>query len=204
MYLPAQFAAPDDALTLELMRRHPFATLISTDAEGAPFATHLPVVVEAGEKGVRLDFHLARANPHVAMLRAGAPSMLAFLGPNAYLSPTVYPDRQRVPTWNYIAAHAYGRLDEVTTEVDKDALLKSLIALHEPAYAEQWRGLEAAFQRAMLSAIAAFRLTVTRLEGKFKLNQHRPESHAAMLAAYGAGDTDERELAEWLRRLTRA
>lgn len=183
------------------MREHNFATLISVDAEGTPIATHLPTVVSEEGNNLVLQFHLARANPHSAILRETESAMMAYLGPHAYMSPGVYADLKRVPTWNYIAVHAYGDVKELTASDAKDLLLKSLIAIHEPAYAEQWRGLDGQFQQSMLGAIAAFRMTVTRLESKFKLNQHRKESHANMKAAYASGDANAQALGRWLERL---
>ena len=201
MYLPKHFESPDRALTLEVMRTHNFATLTSVDAEGAPFVTHLPVALTEEGDTVVLHFHLAKANPHAAMLREKRPSMVAFLGPHAYMSPSVYADLKRVPTWNYIAVHAYGEPVELATNDAKDALLKSLIAIHEPAYADQWRALDEKYQTMMMSAICAFRMTVTQLEGKFKLNQHREEAHSSMKAKYGEGTPDERALVAWMERL---
>jgi transcriptional regulator len=201
MYLPKHFDAPDRAATLEVMRAHPFAMLISTDADGAPIATPLPVAVsDCGDETV-LHFHVARANPHAKALSAGAPTMVAFSGPQAYMSPRVYPDLQRVPTWNYIAVHAYGELTEVTGDAAKDDFLKFLIGIHEPAYADQWRGLDHKYQTMMMSAISAFQLRVTRLQSKFKLNQHRLEAHAKMKEIYAAGGPDERALGKWMERL---
>ena len=84
---------------------------------------------------------------------------------------------------------------------DKDRLLKHLIHDHDPAYADQWRGLDEEFQRKLMQGISAFELRVTSLQCKVKLNQHRPESHAAMLATYNAGNADEQALAGWMRRL---
>lgn len=188
-------------MTLEVMRTHNFATLISVDAKGTPIATHLPTVVEEDGANVVLHFHLARANPHSAILRECEQGMVAYLGPHAYMSPSVYPDIKRVPTWNYIAVHAYGDVEELTGNEAKDALLKSLIAMHEPAYAEQWRALDAQFQDSMLGAISAFRMNVTKLESKFKLNQHRKEAHAAMKAMYAAGTENEQALVHWMDRL---
>lgn len=201
MYLPKHFTQNERALTLEVMREHGFATLTTVAADGEPFATHLPVVVQDDGAATTLHFHLARANPQVEMLRAGRAAMIAFLGPHAYLSPKVYPDEKRVPTWNYLAVHAYGPVEEITEPASKDAMLKSLIALHEPAYAAQWKGLDPAFQETMLGAIAVFRMPVTRLESKFKLNQHRKEAHAAMKSAYATGNENERALARWMERL---
>jgi len=201
MYIPRHFDAPDRAMTLKVMRAHNFATLISVDAEGTPIATHLPTVVEEDGASVVLHFHLARANPHSAILRENEAGMVAYLGPHAYMSPSVYPDIKRVPTWNYIAIHAYGDVEELTGNEAKDALLKSLIAIHEPAYADQWRALDPQFQESMLGAISAFRMTVTKLESKFKLNQHRKEAHAAMKAKYAAGTENEQALVQWMDRL---
>ena len=84
---------------------------------------------------------------------------------------------------------------------DKDTLLKRLIGIHEPAYAEQWRGLSSEFQASLLGAIVAFEIEVVRLEGKFKLAQHRPEAHAKLKEMYAAGTPDEQALARWMVRL---
>jgi transcriptional regulator len=199
MYIPKHFEAPDREITFEAMRRYNFATIFTTTA-GEPIASHVPVVVDTDES-THIHFHFARANPHVNALRESGRAMIAFLGPHAYMSPSVYPDLKRVPTWNYIAVHAYGTVTELEGDAAKDSLLKSLIALHEPAYAQQWRDLDETFQHTMLGAIAAFRLDVTRLDAKFKLNQHRKEAHAAMKAQYAEGNDNERDLAQWMTRL---
>ena len=83
----------------------------------------------------------------------------------------------------------------------KDDFLKFLIGIHEPAYADQWRALDAKYQTMMMSAISAFQLRVTRLQSKFKLNQHRTEAHASMKAIYAAGGPDEQALGKWMERL---
>ena len=201
MYIPKQFEAPDRASTLEVVRGYPFAMLISTDSDGSPMATPLPVAVSVSDDETTLHFHVARANPHAALLSANASTMIAFSGPQAYMSPRVYPDLKRVPTWNYIAVHAYGELTEVVGDAAKDDFLKFLIGIHEPAYADQWRALDAKYQMMMMGAISAFRLRVTRLQSKFKLNQHRTEAHASMKAIYAAGNPDEQALGKWMERL---
>jgi transcriptional regulator len=80
----------------------------------------------------------------------------------------------------------------------KDRLLKKLIGDHEPPYAQQWRSLGEDYARKMLAGIMAFELQVTALECKLKLNQHRPESHAALRDGYARGNEQERELAQWM------
>jgi len=202
MYMPPQFNAKDPAIALELMRSHPFASLISNDDDGLPYVTHLPLVAErrAGDELV-LWGHCAKPNPHWRYLQARPRAAVTFLGPHSYLSPSVYPDLARVPTWNYLAVHCTVEARLIEEPADKDALLKKLIEDHEPAYAQQWRDLGEEFQLKMLAGIVGFELRVTALQCKIKLNQHRRESHAAMHAVYSAGTPDEQALAVWMDRL---
>jgi len=202
MYIPPQFNGKDRALALELMRSHSFASLISTDDEGLPFVSHLPLVVDAGEEGrLTLLGHCAKPNPHWRYLAARPRALVTFMGPHAYLSPSVYPDLARVPTWNYLAVHAVVQARLIEGPHEKDALLKRLIAQHEPAYAAQWIALGEEFQHKMLAGIVGFELEVVELQCKLKLNQHRPESHAAMATQYAAGTPDMQALADWMTRL---
>ena len=203
MYLPPQFKSSDEALARTLMRENPFASLISCDDEGLPYVTHLPLHLEDSLPGgdVVLLGHCARPNPHWRYLQARPAAVVTFLGPHAYLSPKVYPDLARVPSWNYVAVHCTVQARLVEDALAKDRLLKKLIADHEPSYADQWRGLGEDFAHKLLAAIVGFELRVTALQCKLKLNQHRPESHAALKAAYANGNENERALAQWMDRL---
>ncbi|MBN9407607.1 MAG: FMN-binding negative transcriptional regulator [Burkholderiales bacterium] len=201
MYLPRQFSSADPAHARDLMRGHPFASLVSTDDDGFPFVTHLPLHLEEEGGPLRLLGHVARPNPHWRHLQARPEALVTFLGPHAYLSPAVYPDLARVPTWNYLAVHCRVRARLIDDAGAKDALLKKLIGDHEPAYAQQWRDLGEDFARRMLAGIVAFELDVLQLDCKLKLNQHRPEAHAAMQAAYAAGHENAQALARWMTRL---
>uniref|UniRef100_UPI0035AE35D3 FMN-binding negative transcriptional regulator n=1 Tax=Hylemonella sp. TaxID=2066020 RepID=UPI0035AE35D3 len=201
MYLPPQFQAKDRAHALALMREHPFASLISTDDAGLPYVTHLPLhLQEEGEQLVLLG-HVARPNAHWRYLQARPQALVTFLGPHAYMSPKVYPDLARVPTWNYLAVHCTVQARLVEDPAAKDALLKKLIGDHEPPYADQWRGLGEAFAHKMLAGIVAFELRVSDLQCKLKLNQHRPEAHATMKSAYATGGEDAQALAAWMDKL---
>ena len=202
MYLPPQFNEKDRAVAAELMRASPFASLITTDDEGLPFVTHLPLVLEArGTDDLRLWGHCAKPNPQWRHLQARPRAVVTFLGPHAYLSPSVYPDLARVPTWNYLAVHCVVQARLVDAPDEKDALLKRLIGQHEPPYAQQWVDLGEEFQHKMLAGIVGFELSVVELQCKIKLNQHRRESHVEMHARYAAGTPDEQALAGWMRRL---
>ena len=198
MYLPPQFKAKEEAHALALMRAHPFANLISTDDEGCPFVTHLPLhLTQQAGQHVLLG-HCAKPNPHGRYLQQRPQALVTFMGPQAYMSPQVYPDLTRVPTWSYLAVHAHVQATLVEEPQAKDRLLKQLIGDHESAYAQQWRALGEDYQHQMLNGIVAFELRITALQCKLKLNQHRPESHAAMHAAYAQGTPDEQALAQWM------
>jgi transcriptional regulator len=162
----------------------------------------LPLIVkDEGDHGV-LEGHFAKANRHWEAL-AGRETLVVFSGPHSYVSPTLYTESLSVPTWNYIAVHAYGALALVEDSEQKDALLKDLIAIHEPPYAEQWRGLPEGFRRTTLAGIVGFRIPIARLEGKFKLSQNRNETERKNVReAHAAGSVDQKSLAAWMQRLS--
>jgi transcriptional regulator len=157
-------------------------------------------VRDEGEHGL-LEGHFARANPHWKSL-AGQETLVVFSGPHAYVSPALYTEALSVPTWNYIAVHAYGKLTLVEDEPGKDALLTGLINANEPAYAEKWMAMPEGFRRSMLAGIIGFRIPIARIEGKFKLSQNRPETdRRSVQASQAAGDSDQQALAAWMSRL---
>lgn len=202
MYLPKQFNHPEHARTI--IRENPFASLVSNDDEGFPFISHIPIKLLPHANDVQKDMllgHVAKGNPHAAFLAKRPEVLLTFMGPQAYMSPAVYPDLIRVPTWSYVAVHVKAKVRLLEGEEAKDAILKQLIADHEPPYAQQWRGLPVTYTQPMLNAIVAFEMHMQNIQTKVKLNQHRPESHVAMHAAYETGGESEKGLALWMRRL---
>jgi transcriptional regulator len=205
MYTPKFNQVADRVLLIEAMRAYSFAILIGPQSDPAsdasPVATHLPLVVrDEGEHGL-LEGHFARANPHWKSL-AGQETLVVFSGPHAYVSPALYTEALSVPTWNYIAVHAYGKLTLVEDEPGKDALLTGLINANEPAYAEKWMAMPEGFRRSMLAGIIGFRIPIARIEGKFKLSQNRPETdRRSVQASQTAGDSDQQALAAWMSRL---
>ncbi len=209
MYLPPHFKAKEAAHAAELIRAYPLASLISNDDDGFPFVSHLPLHLPLPaqqqspevQAPMTLLGHVAKANPHWRYLQARPQALVTFMGPHAYMTPRVYPDLARVPTWNYLAVHAKVSVRLIEEPLAKDRLLKKLIGDHDPAYAPQWVGLGEDFQHKMLAGIVAFELTVLDLQCKLKLNQHRPEAFDKMRALYAAGNENERALAAWMDKL---
>lgn len=192
MFVPRAFAESDPAALDWLLAHDAFATLV-TSAEGEPFASHVPVLCRREADRVLMEGHLARANPQWQHL-ATQSALLILHGPHAYVSPSWYPDpEQSVPTWNYAVAHVYGRSEVYHDAPRLQALVAELSAKYESAIGSPWRFPEAAPATLHeLGGIVGFRLEASRIQLKYKLNQHHPEakvrSAAAALAAQPGSD----------------
>lgn len=205
MYTPKFNQVSDRAILVEAMRANSFAILFgpldASIAEAHDHATHLPLVIkDEGTHGI-LEGHFAKANPHWQSL-ANRETLVVFPGPHGYVSPSLYAEQLNVPTWNYIAIHAFGRLELVEDDAGKETLLAGLIQANDPAYADQWRSLPDGYRRTLLAGIVGFRIPITRIEGKFKLSQNRTEiDRRAVHDAYATGTADQQSLAAWMKRL---
>ena len=179
MYVPDIFALNDADEVARVLRAESFALLV-TAADGAPRASHLPFLhdPEAGAKG-RLIAHMARANPQwrdlARLAERGAEALAVFQGPHAYVSPTWYGGGPAVPTWNYVAVHAYGVPSIVEEPARVREILSRLVDTHESGAREPWslENLDGAFLARMMRGIVAFEMRITRLEAKAKLSQNK-------------------------------
>jgi transcriptional regulator len=176
VYVPKHFEVTDTAWCHALMRAQSFALMITADDTGAPFATHLPILVDErrGPLGT-LRGHVARANPHWRHLAAGRPTLVVFSGAHAYVSPSWYATQPAVPTWNYVAVHASGTGALVEDAEQVRALLADLVHVYESPGPEAWsfEALPADYVAGMQRGIVAFEIPIARLEGKAKLSQNR-------------------------------
>lgn len=174
MYIPSYYRETDFSKLLAFMQHHPFALLCSSGTGGL-MGTHLPLIVEERNQQVVITSHMARPNPQWKEMEAGTEIMVVFQGPHAYVSPAHYELKQNVPTWNYIAVHAYGKARILPTEAENIEVLEKAIATFEPGYYEQWKTLAPEYIQAMIKGIVSFEIVVERLEGKFKLSQNKRE-----------------------------
>ncbi len=201
MYTPTHFAQTDTATLVAFMRRFSFATIVSQVAE-RPFATHLPFVVEHSEDGqVTLLAHFAKANPQWQNLEAQT-ALVIFSEPHAYISPSLYEKELNVPTWNYVAVHAYGQATLITDEAQAFELLEKQMQTFEKEYLIQWSGLPQEYKNAMVKGIVAFRLNVSQLEGKEKLSQNKKAGERERIIAHLAESPDgaARQMAELMQQ----
>ncbi len=200
MYLPRHFAEGDTAALHQLMARHDFALLV-TSVDGAPFASHLPLMVEpdAGPHGTILG-HMSRANTQWRGFTEGCEGLAVFQGPHAYISPSWYASEQIVPTWNYTAVHAYGTPRVIADHAGALAILERLVTVQEAGRAEPWSldKVEDDFRDTQMRGIVAFEMPITRLEGKFKMGQNKAAADRAAAAAglRATGDPMAAEVAD--------
>ena len=196
MYIPASFAESDPARLHEFIRRNGFAVLTS-QGQGGLIASHLPLLfdAEAGPHG-RLLGHMARANPQWRDVQGEV--LAIFSGPHAYVSPSWYEEEGTVPTWNYVAVHAYGDFQVVEERDGLLDILRRSVLTYESPRPEPWAFDESApHVEAMRKAIFGFRIEITRLEGKWKLSQNHPEARRrkVLRALAARPDEDSREIA---------
>ena len=201
MYVPAAFAIHDPAVLHEIMVRNSFALLVS-ETGGEPFATHLPLLFDPndGPKGT-IRGHLARANPHAELL-SGKRTLAVFSGPHAYISPTWYLTENTVPTWNYVAVHAYGTCERIDDESELLQVLTDSVATYESGMPSPWRfDPDSEFVRKLAAAIVGFRIPIDRIEGKAKLSQnHPPERRERVIHELEqATDPSAREIEKLMR-----
>ena len=196
MYIPPVNAEHDPAVLHAFMEANPFAIIVTSSAAGL-MATHLPLLLdlEASAHGT-LEGHLARANPHAREAPDGE-ALVIFTGPNAYVSPTWYPSRGEhgkvVPTWNYIAVHAYGRIRLIEDPAQLRAHLDRLTARHEGRGGAAWTPADAPqeFIAAQRRAIVGFQFEISRLEGKWKMSQNRTDRDIdGVVQALGASGSE--------------
>ncbi|MCC5809217.1 MAG: FMN-binding negative transcriptional regulator [Ectothiorhodospiraceae bacterium] len=182
MYLPRHFEETRTAVLHEVIRTHPFATLVTLGADGLD-ANHLPLILDSEPAPLgTLRGHVARANPVWRQLQVDARALLIFQGPHAYISPSWYATKQEtgkvVPTWNYAVVHAHGSARVVE---DADWLrnqVEQLTNTHEGPRPEPWQVSDAPqdYIEKMLKAIVGIEVPVARLAGKWKLGQNRSEA----------------------------
>jgi transcriptional regulator len=174
MYIPPAFAKTELNMLHDLIERHSFGLLIS-QVDGVPFATHLPFLLDRdeGEFGTLVG-HTALANPQCAA--ANDQSVLAiFSGPHTYISPSWYESDNVVPTWNYVAVHAIGKIEIINDSAEVLDIVQRLVNKYERSMPAPWSfDGTTTFAERMVSQITGFRIKIASIEGKWKLSQNQP------------------------------
>lgn len=178
MYTPRAFAETDLAALDALIAADPFVSVVTVDADGVPFASHLPVLYRRDGHAVLIEGHCARPNPQA---RHAGPVLMIVHGPDAYVSPGWYVDKEsaaRVPTWNYAVAHLAGRFEFFDDEAGLADLVARMSVRFEASVGSDWRfEPEREDHRSQLRGVVGFRFRPNRIELKFKLSQNHPAAN---------------------------
>jgi transcriptional regulator len=205
MYIPKHFEG-DQPTGHEVMQVHAWALLITADDSGAPMATHLALLwQDDGSEHGSLIGHMARANPHWKLFARDVDSLALFWGPHAYVSPTWYTPGPKVPTWNYVTVHAYGRPQIIDDTAGALNVLNRLAARYEGTGPDAWGlgRLPPGNPAEQARHIVAFRVPLARVETKIKLSQNRDlEDRHRVIARLEASDNqDSQATAKWMKRV---
>jgi transcriptional regulator len=185
MYVPAQFKEDRVPILHEAIRAAGLATLVTVGADGIE-ASHVPLLIDPDPAPLgTLRGHLSRANGQWSRAGSSPPALAIFLGPDAYVTPSWYATKREsgrvVPTWNYVAVHAYGPLRFFEDPERLLALVTRLTQRHEAARPDPWAVSDApeSFIQGLLKGIVGFEMPIARLEGKWKMSQNRPAEDRA-------------------------
>jgi transcriptional regulator len=179
MYTPKAFEVTDLPMLHAAMKQSELATLVTITTNGL-VATHLPLLLDEtkGAYGI-LTGHVSRANVQWRETDPNAEALIIFLGLDSYVSPNWYPAKQEtgrvVPTWNYAAIHAYGRITFIEDPEWLRTMVSDLTRKHEAPFPAPWQVTDApaVYIDSQLKAIVGFEFQILRLEGKQKFNQNR-------------------------------
>jgi transcriptional regulator len=179
MYVPAHFEESRTEVLHDLIKQNAFGMLVTHGASGLD-VNHIPFELDSqqGELGV-LTAHVARANPVWQDVSDGDEVLVVFRAGDAYISPNWYPSKhefhKQVPSWNYVVAHAYGRITIRDDERFVRGVVGRLTRTHEASQPTPWKMGDSSkeFIDTMLKAIVGMEIEITRLVGKSKLSQNK-------------------------------
>jgi transcriptional regulator len=196
MYIPPHFAIRDVNQLHDAIETYSFALVVNRASDDL-VANHLPLLLDrcSGPQGTLLG-HFARASEHWRSA-AGQQTLVVFSGPHAYISPTWYAAEHVVPTWNYLAVHAYGLLELIENPADVLHLLERTVERFESAQPQPWRLADqpVEFIQRLAGQIVGFKIPIDRLEGKWKLNQNQPQERRERVIAALSGQESANSLA---------
>jgi transcriptional regulator len=202
MYVPKEFEFADQTEMIAFMKRYNFGVLVSQQ-NGVPLATHLPFHVMERDGQVFLTAHFAKANTQWKDIEEQQ-VLVIFSQPHAYISPVHYNKEQNVPTWNYVAVHAYGKCRRIQ-EMDKGMeILEQMIDQSEPGYRAQWERLDTLYKSKLYSEIVPFELEITDLKAAAKLSQNKTEGEQRRIIneLEESVDSNEQDVAGYMKRFS--
>lgn len=177
MYINRFNQETDQERILAFIRENNFGSLVSYNGT-FPVATHLPFLIAQQEDSIYLTSHLARANPQWKGFNSQTEVLVIFQGAHAFISPRWY-DHMNVPTMNYIAVHAYGKLRIVEEYQELYKLLQTQVEQYEGKHIQEYNitSIPEKMLRDQMKALVGIEIRVNRMEANFKLSQNRDEKN---------------------------
>ncbi|WP_144475659.1 FMN-binding negative transcriptional regulator [Cytobacillus oceanisediminis] len=178
MYIPKHFKIEDEVKICEFIEKYSFATLYSTHL-GEHYATHLPLILKKDENA--LYGHFARPNGQWKDIENQS-VLVVFQGPHCYISPSWYEIKDAVPTWNYVSIHIYGNVELIEDEkVIYDCLDEMVNKYEKPDSPYNLINVDSKYIEGMSKGIVAFKINITKIEGKAKLSQNHPAERQGLI-----------------------
>jgi len=174
MFVPKYAHNNDDAEIKEFIKQNSFGILITHSSEKI-IATHIPL--EFSPDGSKLLGHISKANPQWKNFEADSDVLVIFSGPHAYISSSWY-DHENVPTWNYIAAHVYGKIHIIEGDELYQAL-KHLVNRYETSSSNPISidTMSPDYVRKSMQGLVGFEINITSIEAAYKLSQNRDQKN---------------------------
>lgn len=198
MYIPKYFRIDDEEVIYDFIEKYSFATLVSQH-NGEPYATHLPLMFYKSERA--LYGHFAR--PNEQWMDVENQQVLAiFQGPHCYISPSWYETTKAVPTWNYVSIHVYGKLEIIEDKKVMSDSLNDLVNKYEsPDSTYNLSGVDPSYIEGMSKGIVAFRINITKIEGKAKLSQNHPTERQELVIQHleNSSQHDQMQIASLMK-----
>lgn len=189
------FRSDDHARLDRLIRQSGFGMVFLTTADG-PRVAHVPVLSDgAGE----IRFHLAKSNALTRHLE-GARALITVNGPDGYVSPRWYENRDTVPTWDYVALEMEGPV-RTLADGDLEQLLHDVIDTFESRIeGERWLASESSPRvwSGLFRGITGFAMQVEEWRPTLKLSQKKTPVERERIAA-GVEQQGNPALARWMR-----
>lgn len=194
MYIPKFFLEEDENSLIDFMQEFNFATVI-TAKNDFPTATHLPFIIEKRDEKIILSAHMAKANLQWKEFE-DEKTLVIFQEPHAYVSPLLYGEKNNVPTWNYVAVHAYGKVKLLQTAEENLLFLEKMVEKFDEKYFKtDWQEISGEYKLNLAKGVVSFEIEVTDLQGKKKLNQNKPGKSADnVIEAFEKSDDQNKKL----------
>jgi transcriptional regulator len=172
MFIPHEYKNENLADVKSFLREHSFGILLS-QGDGRISGTHIPMELDIDENGNDvLVGHIAKANPQSKNLRNEEDILAIFNGPHSYISSSWY-EEERVPTWNYVAVHIYGKV-QIMEGPALIAALKKLVDKYEQ-HSKNPVSVAKMSSRTMkqVHGIVGFSIKINEVQAAYKLSQNR-------------------------------